>query len=568
MKKNNLNEYILHYLENDKTNTALLLNGCWGVGKSYYIKNELIPYLKKNGLNAIVISLYGINDISVINKSIYFELRMPFCNKNHSELLSTGTLIAKSILKNFNINGMSFNISDDDLQKLYKSINLENQLLILEDVERCDIEKSTLLGYVNELTESDCAKVLLVANETEISKNEKERYIRSKEKTISDTIQFDNDIEQVVETIARDFNNKVINHLFNNKDFLETVINCVQDELSSNLRNFIFSLQKAIDIYEQISIEVYDDFLQCILIGIMNLVSKIKDDSFPKWDATGYVSTSLSSNKFPLMKFAYDYIRWQEFNFDDVSNAFKAYKSFKLLDTKNDDDDLNLLERYDIETEEQVLCSLKSLEQKLNDKNKINVYSYSKLAYFLICVGEIVEFDSTNACYLMLKNIKELAKTEKIDTDLFLMHTYGFDDKKIQQKYDSFLHELTDTLVEEMKKNNFTYNPEDLEDYYKEICRYKNKYISDHQFVSKFDINGIYKMLLISNAYQICGFRSILIAVYRNADNKQFIEKDIEYMNELYNLLDNSTSSNWDKIQLMQIRYLKENLKTFIQQLK
>ena len=117
MKKSNLNEFILHYVNNDKTNTAILLNGCWGVGKSYYIKNELIPYLNENNLNAIVISLYGINDVSSISKSIFFESRFPFCNKNHSELFSTGTIVAKSIIKNININGISFNISDRDLKK-------------------------------------------------------------------------------------------------------------------------------------------------------------------------------------------------------------------------------------------------------------------------------------------------------------------------------------------------------------------------------------------------------------------------------------------------------------------
>ena len=439
----------------------------------------------------------------------------------------------------------------------------------MEDVEKCDIEINTLLGYVNELAETDHVKVLLVANENEISKGNKALYNRSKEKTISDTIQFNNDIECVLKQISNGFDSKIINQLFENEVFFKEVIAIVRNNIFSNLRTFLFSLQKANDIYQQlVNIELDDDFLQSILIGTINLSSKIRGDFFPEWNESKYLSTSLSSNEYPLLKFVYDYIRWQEFNLDDVSNAFKAHKSSKLLDAKIEDNDLKLLERYDIETEVNVLSALKNLEQKLNDNNKINVYSYSELSYFLICVGSIVGFDCTNSCSLMVKNIKELAKSENIDDDLFLMHTYEFHDKKIQQKYDSFLRNLKDTLLMEAKKNIFTYNPPDLGDYYKEICKNKNKYIFDHQFISKFDVNKIYQMLLKSNAHQISDFRGILLAVYRNAGNKQFIENDIEHMNELYNLLDNAENNNWDKIQLMQIRFLKENLKTFIKQLK
>ena len=31
-----LNRYIKHYLEEDKTHTAIMLTGEWGLGKSYY----------------------------------------------------------------------------------------------------------------------------------------------------------------------------------------------------------------------------------------------------------------------------------------------------------------------------------------------------------------------------------------------------------------------------------------------------------------------------------------------------------------------------------------------------
>ena len=67
-----LNNYIKHYLEEDKTHTAIMLTGEWGSGKTYYIENELIPFLQDGKKNkCVVISLYGLEDILEISKSIY-----------------------------------------------------------------------------------------------------------------------------------------------------------------------------------------------------------------------------------------------------------------------------------------------------------------------------------------------------------------------------------------------------------------------------------------------------------------------------------------------------------------
>ena len=60
-----LNKYIRHYLENDKTHSAIMLTGEWGSGKSYYIQHELIPFLNNDGPSrCVTVSLYGLSDIS------------------------------------------------------------------------------------------------------------------------------------------------------------------------------------------------------------------------------------------------------------------------------------------------------------------------------------------------------------------------------------------------------------------------------------------------------------------------------------------------------------------------
>lgn len=69
-----LNQYILHYLTEDKTKSAIMLTGPWGTGKSYYIQNELKPFLEKKengGHSCVIVSLYGLKDTAEISRCLW-----------------------------------------------------------------------------------------------------------------------------------------------------------------------------------------------------------------------------------------------------------------------------------------------------------------------------------------------------------------------------------------------------------------------------------------------------------------------------------------------------------------
>ena len=297
-----LNNYIKHYLEEDKTHTAIMLTGEWGSGKTYYVENVLAPSLKnENKKNrCIVISLYGFENISDISKSIYMELRMKTLEKN-SEVKATGKLIAKTIVKGVaGIFGIDANMSEDDLQNLYSSIDLSDKLLVFEDLERSNIELTKLLGYINNLVERDGVKILLVANENEIlnkttetfnfdfatllttsTKNsDKEdnpqnipeniqKYLRIKEKTVSDTICFESNYYEAVKNILATFDNKKVNGISNEDDeVIEELASMVRGVCHKNLRTFIFATQKTVDIFSKMEENYDNDFLKCIYYGI------------------------------------------------------------------------------------------------------------------------------------------------------------------------------------------------------------------------------------------------------------------------------------------------------------
>lgn len=601
MTTSELNNYILHYLKKDKTQTAIMLTGEWGSGKTYYIEKDLVPFLKENKTTAVVVSLYGLDDISMISKSIYMELRMSTLGGKHSETITTGKVIAKNILKNITgLAGINLGLDDKELTELYESVNLKDKLLIFEDVERSNISATRLLGYVNGLVERDGVKVLLVANENEIlrkterkmefdfsriSDNKKsdntekevpeevKLYLRIKEKTISDTIQFNGDFEQAVKKIIKGFDNYKLNMIFQrNQELYKMVSNTVRNICGKNLRTFIFAIQKTVDIIDKMDSNDYeDDFFECLMFGNICLSSNIKADEFPKWDGNDYLSAKLGSNDMPLMRFAYDYIRWQNFDKSSVHKVYEAYKEFKFFERHAEykDPDLRILSNYSEETEENVLLALKNVEKKLNIPDEIGIHAYCKLAYYMIYVGSVVGFDYKKSCELMIKNAKGIGRKTNTDADIFFSHTYSIEDEKIKRVYEEFLKQLAESISFENKQQMFSYDPEDIEELYNNICRNTNDYITGHRFLSKYNMDNIGEMLLKSTSEQLQDFRGILFAVYRNAGKGEFDEKDIEAMKQLLAIVEEKYDGEnmWDKIQLMQINWLKSNLKDFIEQI-
>lgn len=591
-----LNEYILHYMEKDKTQTAIMLTGEWGSGKTYYIENELLDYLKEQEKTTIVVSLYGLDDTTAISKSIYMELRIPKFKGINSEGVVTGKVFAKSVLKNITgAVGINLEIPDKDLVKLYSSVDLSGKLLILEDVERSNIEITKLLGYVNGLVERDGVKVLLVANEDEIlGKNKSsnsfnysninakddedkeisekvKKYLRVKEKTVSDTIQFNVELKKAIHQIVSDFDNEKLNLLFEENDELyDELSGIVSSICCRNLRIFVFAVQKAVDLIEGMDYKEYDNrFYECLLKGILYFSAYIKKNDFPSWKGSGYLSTELGSNEMPLMRFAYDYIRWKTFDKESVDKAYKAYNDFSFLETnvESKDEDFGVLIGYYEKTENQVLEAFKNIENKLNDREKIGIRVYCKLAYYLIYVGSQIGFDYKKSLKLMIENAKGIGKGSDILDEFVFLNVYEFKDSKMKKEYDEFIKELSDSISYENLNYVLSYNPEGIAELYLDVCKNKYKYIKDHRFLSKYDVNRIIEMLVNSNSKQICDYRGILLAIYRDAVKGEFDESDIDVMKQMLDIIENQSNifEKFDKIQMMQIGWLKSNLNDFIQ---
>ncbi|MCX8667727.1 hypothetical protein J3T99_08885 [Acetobacteraceae bacterium B3987] len=175
---------------------ALMLDGAWGCGKTWFIKRFFEEKKKNrasdNELNMIYVSLYGIQNAEEITKAIYTAIH-PILGGKVGEL---GKTIFKGLLKStLKIDLHHLKDENADLSVVLGLSDIEgkkneifrNRILVFDDVERAKMPVSNILALVQPLVESHEDRVILVANEKEIATDdpaEKDRYKRIKEKTV------------------------------------------------------------------------------------------------------------------------------------------------------------------------------------------------------------------------------------------------------------------------------------------------------------------------------------------------------------------------------------------------
>ena len=591
MTYDEMNSFILNYLKNDITGRAIMLTGEWGSGKSYYVKNTLKPFLedKDNGKHkCVIVSLYGLSDISEISKAIYMELRT-IKKAPSSETASTAKAVGKIVGKTiFNglVSKIGFDIggiSDDDLQEVYESVDLTDKLIVLEDIERTQIDIIELLGYINNMCENDGVKVLLVTNESELlttyeKSDDKGKvteyytdsaiaYIRAKEKTIEDTICFNCDLSDAIKTIIHSFNNDSLSE-FDTDECIEDILEIMGSRKCYNLRTFLFACQKTSDIFDKTQ---KDDlaFNKIVFYSIIAFSMKIKNGVIPNWKGNDLVSTALGLNDYPLYRFCYNYIRWQEFHTEEVDIAVEAHKKMILFDKNgsNKDPDLNVIYYYYEHTEQEVIDALKIVETRLDDPEDIPFYDYSKLAFKLVTLNDILKYDYSKCKNKMVNNIA--GKSSEIDSELLFYPFSSQDTESKQEKYQAFIDELK-LSVECEKDDYFSYEEDDLEDFYNKLIHDKYQFIKNHAFISNFDIERIAEMIFRCSPAQLQDFRRIMFSVYRHANSYDFIEDDVIAMKSLRDKVSEriaNCSESTDRIALQQYRWIIENLDEFISNL-
>lgn len=168
-------ESILDYVRSDYTDYAIMINGEWGSGKTYFWNNKIrnkIDSMQLNGkkLTTIYMSLYGISNLEEISKKIFIETTQ-LMDKNLRKFMNASgkTSIpeyAKTGLDMANLFGVTQN---GDKVNYADFFSTEDKVLCFDDLERANVDVIDILGYINNFVEHDHIKTIIICNEKELS---------------------------------------------------------------------------------------------------------------------------------------------------------------------------------------------------------------------------------------------------------------------------------------------------------------------------------------------------------------------------------------------------------------
>jgi hypothetical protein len=188
-------EYLRYYTDfPEPQKYAVLIDGPWGVGKTYLVNRFLKSRSDEQKQKFAYISLFGLKSTKDIDDALYAQAHPLLASKK----AQVASRVIKTLLKHkgIDIDGQF------DVQTFLA--NTDFALYVFDDLERSNMDVNEVLGYINEFVEHDGCKVILLANEKEIDKSDAYRLRREKivGKTLRVHSTFHEALEQFLSHIA------------------------------------------------------------------------------------------------------------------------------------------------------------------------------------------------------------------------------------------------------------------------------------------------------------------------------------------------------------------------------
>ena len=596
MTEQQIIDEILRYLHDDSYNYAVLIDGEWGSGKTYFVNNTLTKIIEKQesdletSRKVQYISLYGCKAISDVQENIAWsfaeDARKVIQDKNNfgttgqkvsNNILLSSKKIGNAILKKFLPNMPLYEIASDWL-------NLGSFIFVFDDLERCDCPINEVFGFLNELVEHENTKVILIANEKElsgiaeiqylelqysltldnrinwpspntsnfwavrksnsnlISLDEMERrrkllfptkeansnYRRIREKLIGVTLKYEPNIPLIISEILK--SSKYDPYI---KDMLEKKKEAFSLEMQNrnhkNLRTFQFFLSKVSYLLEKLSdINTDPEYLDIIKEHIIS--------------ETFYQAIKFKSNDQPSRTMHAQLKKEQEAKFQSIKQYIESgtynQKIFeynvlnlqKELQARIPDNDPYYLiyQQYYLQPQDWCEDQLEKVLQRL-DENKYPIVFYGKIITSiqrLIDLGFDDEYMNRTK-QLMLANITKMNEVKLIDSDLWYIEN--------QQTKEKVTEVITD-INHAIKEHSELVSREDVDDILKSddwINRLENysnpnqnRYVQDMSVFSKAPPEQWLNLLHKASPRDIDDFRHWLGDLYPEGTTRKSYSED------------------------------------------
>jgi len=255
-----IDKFLNYYYKLESPEYAVMLKGKWGSGKTHYIK-KFKQKLDKNRQKYIYVSLYGITSYDEIETK-FLEVMFPKLYNKKSLFLGKIVKGALNATFRLDLNANSKDdtnlgvkvpeLADNDLVKIF---NTEQYILIFDDVERCAIDINNLLGYINYFVEHQSYRVILIANEEELEKDNKYKQIR--EKLIGKTFELVSNVDIAYNSFVGNLKEEESKAIF--REYRETILDVYKASEYDNLRLLRQTILDFDRFYQELNLKEYQD---------------------------------------------------------------------------------------------------------------------------------------------------------------------------------------------------------------------------------------------------------------------------------------------------------------------
>ncbi|MHA1661185.1 MAG: P-loop NTPase fold protein [Promethearchaeota archaeon] len=317
------NEIIKSYLNNRKTDYALLLSGPWGCGKTFYVTNELKTIVENEQFLFIYISLYGVEDFDKIKRRITFRLLYKRKSKNDIDVdLIDGLFEISSNLPKVGptISILKQSKTIIEVKKL-KDVDLSNVFFVFDDLERISkkAHRGDFMGLIYENYIKKGGKTIFVTDEEKIKDK---KYKKVKEKVIRRTISYEPEFNLQFDSFINTYNFTQEQKLHITKLKVKFINYLLLLEIR-NLRTIAFIFDNYFEVINKLNsnfIEKHGDF---IFTNIMILTNEFINGAISLND----IKTKKGLNEITKYPF---FIGFSEKKDKDKSYAEKFYEKYNL----------------------------------------------------------------------------------------------------------------------------------------------------------------------------------------------------------------------------------------------
>jgi hypothetical protein len=228
------NEHIVSYMKQflcKEPSFALMISGDWGTGKTFLVKS----FLSRRS-DYLYVSVNGTTKAADIVERLYLAAFPVLADKTMRTLGS----IARSV-------GGVFRVKSD--LKMEDLLDLDKyNILIFDDLERSLMQPEELLGFINNFVEHDSKHVILLANESELSRHPS--YERIREKVVGFSLDVKPDFESALAVFGSSLSAPYAKFLEHAHDELMKVL---QEANLKNVRVVKYVLGEFAEIFDQLT---------------------------------------------------------------------------------------------------------------------------------------------------------------------------------------------------------------------------------------------------------------------------------------------------------------------------